>query len=107
MMPPPDPHDRHVLLLRSSPTPSGCHVFSLGLRDVELILAEHGVVVSCETVRRWCKKGAAALRLPTSAEALLRGGCLEPAAAYAGKTRPDYCLKAQDHEGRIYKSVSQ
>ena len=32
------------------------HVFSLSLRDVELILAERGVVVSYETVRRWCKK---------------------------------------------------
>jgi putative transposase len=34
-------------------------VFSLSLRDVELILAERGVVVSYETVRRWCKKFAA------------------------------------------------
>jgi putative transposase len=31
-------------------------VLSLSLRDVELILAERGVVVSYETVRRWCKK---------------------------------------------------
>ena len=30
------------------------HVFSLSLRDVELLLAERGVVVSYETVRRWC-----------------------------------------------------
>jgi hypothetical protein len=35
------------------------HDFSLSLRDVELILAERGVVVSYETVRRWCKKFAA------------------------------------------------
>src|ERR1700744_5567144 len=35
------------------------HVFSLSLRDVELILAERGVVVSYETVRRWCRKFAA------------------------------------------------
>jgi putative transposase len=35
------------------------HVFSLSLRDVELILAERGVAVSHETVRRWCKKFAA------------------------------------------------
>jgi putative transposase len=34
------------------------HVFSLSLRDVELILAERGVAVSYETVRRWCKKFA-------------------------------------------------
>jgi putative transposase len=32
------------------------HVFSLSLRDVELLLAERGVVVSHETVRRWCEK---------------------------------------------------
>jgi putative transposase len=32
------------------------HGFSLSLRDVELLLAERGVVVSYETVRRWCKK---------------------------------------------------
>ncbi len=30
------------------------HVLSLSLRDVELILAERGVVVSYETMRRWC-----------------------------------------------------
>ena len=32
------------------------HVFSLSLRDVELLLAERGVVVSYESVRRWCLK---------------------------------------------------
>jgi putative transposase len=32
------------------------HAFNLSLRDVELLLAECGVVVSYETVRRWCKK---------------------------------------------------
>src|ERR1700722_6718319 len=32
------------------------HVFSLSLRDVELLLAERGVVVSYETIRRRCKK---------------------------------------------------
>jgi putative transposase len=31
-------------------------VFSLSLPDVELLLAERGVVVSYETIRRWCKK---------------------------------------------------
>ena len=30
------------------------HLFSLSLRDVELILAERGVVVSHESIRRWC-----------------------------------------------------
>jgi putative transposase len=32
------------------------HVFSLSLRDVELILAERGVVVTHESIRRWCGK---------------------------------------------------
>src|SRR3712207_6905259 len=30
------------------------HLFGLSLRDVELILAERGVVVSHEGIRRWC-----------------------------------------------------
>ena len=60
MMPPPDPHYRHRF-----PAEMICHavwlyhVFSLSLRDVELLLAARGVVVSYETVRRWCKKFAA------------------------------------------------
>jgi len=33
-------------------------VFSLSLRDVELILAERGVVVSYESIRRWCRSYA-------------------------------------------------
>ena len=32
------------------------HVFSLSLRDVELILAERGITVSHETIRQWCLK---------------------------------------------------
>jgi len=53
----PDPHYRHRF-------PSEIishavwlyHVFSLSLRDVELLLAERGIIVSYETVRRWCEK---------------------------------------------------
>ncbi len=30
------------------------HLFSLSLRDIALILAERGVVVSYESLRRWC-----------------------------------------------------
>jgi putative transposase len=57
MKPPPDPHYRyrfpaevisHAVWLD--------HVFSLSLRDVELLLAELGIIVSHETVRRWCHK---------------------------------------------------
>ena len=32
------------------------HVFSLSLRDVELILAERGVVGTHESIRNWCQK---------------------------------------------------
>jgi putative transposase len=32
------------------------HRFSLSFRDIEDLLAERGVTVSYETVRRWCKK---------------------------------------------------
>ena len=41
-------------------------MFSLSLRDVELILAERGVVVSHESIRRWC------LRFGTEFAAKLR-----------------------------------
>jgi putative transposase len=34
-------------------------VFGLNLRDLELSLADRGIVVFDETVRRWCKKFAA------------------------------------------------
>jgi putative transposase len=60
MRPPPDPHNRHRFPAEIiSHTVWLHHVFSLSLRDVELILAERGIVVSYETVRRWCKKFAA------------------------------------------------
>jgi putative transposase len=32
------------------------HLFSLCLRDIELILAEHGVQVAHESIRQWCRK---------------------------------------------------
>ena len=32
------------------------HVFSLNLRDVELILAERGILVTHESIRHWCLK---------------------------------------------------
>jgi len=44
------------------------HVFSLGLRDIELILAERGITVTRESVRRW------ALRFGSNdGEAMRRG----------------------------------
>jgi putative transposase len=57
MKPPPDPRYRrrfpadiitHAVWLY--------HVFSLSLRDVEFLLAERGIIVSYEAIRRWCKK---------------------------------------------------
>ncbi len=57
MKPPPDPHYRHRFPAEIiSHAVWLYHVFSLSLRDVELLLAERGVVVSYETVRRWCRK---------------------------------------------------
>jgi putative transposase len=32
------------------------HVFNLSLRDIELILAERGITVAHESIRRWCLK---------------------------------------------------
>ena len=55
--PAPDPHYRHRFPAEIiSHSVWLYHVFSLSLRDVELLLAERGIVVSYETVRRWCKK---------------------------------------------------
>ena len=57
MRSPPDPHYRHRF--PAEIISHGVwlyHVFSLSLRDVELLLAERGIVVSDETVRRWCQK---------------------------------------------------
>jgi hypothetical protein len=59
MKPPPDPHYRHRFPAEIiSHAVWLYHVFSLSLRDVELILAQRGIVVSYETVRRWCKNSA-------------------------------------------------
>ncbi len=60
MTSPPDPHYRHRFPAEIiSHAVWLYHVFSLSLRDVELILAERGVAVSYETVRRRCQKFAA------------------------------------------------
>jgi putative transposase len=57
MKSPPDPHYRHRFPAEIiSHAVWLYHVFSLSLRDVELFLAERGIVASYETVRRWCKK---------------------------------------------------
>jgi putative transposase len=57
MKKPPDPHYRHRFPAELiSHAVWLYHVFSLSFRDVELILAERGVVVSYESIRRWCLK---------------------------------------------------
>jgi putative transposase len=57
MKPAPNPHYRHRFSAEIiSHAVWLYHVFSLSLRDVELLLAERGIVVSYETIRRWCKK---------------------------------------------------
>ena len=57
MKKPPDPHYRHRFPAELiSHAVWLYHVFSLSFRDVELILAERGVIVSYESIRRWCLK---------------------------------------------------
>jgi transposase-like protein len=52
MKPPPNPHYRHRFPADLiSHAVWLYHVFSLSLRDVELLLAERGIIVSYETVR--------------------------------------------------------
>jgi putative transposase len=53
----PDPHHRHRFPAELiSHAVWLYHVFSLSLRDVELLLAERGIMVSYESIRRWCLK---------------------------------------------------
>jgi putative transposase len=57
MKQPPDPNYRHRFPAAIiSHAVWLYHVFSLSLRDVELILAERGVLLTYETIRRWCRK---------------------------------------------------
>lgn len=57
MKPAPDPHYRHRFPAEIiSHAVWLYHAFSLRLRDVELLLAERGVVVSYESICQWCKK---------------------------------------------------
>jgi putative transposase len=57
MRPPPGPYYRHRFPAEIiSHAIWLYHVFSLSPRDVELLLAERGVVVSYESIRQWCKK---------------------------------------------------
>src|SRR6202042_1047887 len=59
MKPAPDQHYRHRFSAEIiSHAVWLYHVFSLSLRDVELLLAERGIAVSYETVRRWCTHSA-------------------------------------------------
>ena len=67
MMKPPDPHYRHRFPAELiSHAVWLYHVFSLSFRDVELILAERGILVTHESIRLWCLNS-----VPTSP-----GGCV-------------------------------
>jgi putative transposase len=62
MKPPSDLHYRHRFPAEIISLAVWLYlVFSLSPRDVELILAERGIVVSYETVGRWCQKFGASL----------------------------------------------
>src|SRR5690349_11208411 len=57
MKPAPDPHHRHRFPAEIiSRAVWLYHMFSLSLRDIEMILAERGVLLTYETIRRWCRK---------------------------------------------------
>jgi putative transposase len=57
MRKPPSPHYRHCFLAELiSHAIWLYHIFSLSIRDVELLLAERGWIVSYESVRQWCLK---------------------------------------------------
>jgi transposase-like protein len=46
-----------AFLVRSSVMPSGSiTALASGHRDVEELLFEYGIIVSCEAIRKWCRK---------------------------------------------------
>ena len=64
----PDPHYRHRFPAEIiSHAVWLYHTFCLSFRDVELMLAERGIEVSYETIRRWCRKVRPDLRQPAAA----------------------------------------
>src|ERR1700680_1041339 len=68
MKPPPDPRYRHRFPAEIIGHAVWLyHVFSLNPRDVELLLAERGVVVSYESIRQWCKKFGLTFASPRAA----------------------------------------
>src|ERR1700688_559975 len=72
MKPPPDPHYRHRFPAEIiSHAVWLYHVFSLSLRDVELLLAERGVVVSMKRFGDGARNSARAL--PNDCVAAVRG----------------------------------
>src|SRR3954452_13686855 len=57
MRKPPSPHYRHRFPAELiSHAVWLYHIFSLSFRDIELLLAERGLIVSYESVRQWCLK---------------------------------------------------
>jgi len=56
MKSPSDPRYRHRFPAEIIGHAVWLYYVSLSLRDVELLQAERGIIVSYEAVRRWCKK---------------------------------------------------
>ena len=82
--------------------------FTLSYRDVEDLLAERGLDVSCETVRRWVLKFGPAFAQRLRHRRPKPGGCWhldEMVARIAGETV--YLWRAVDHEGEVLDILVQ
>ena len=108
MKKPPDPHYRHRFPAELiSHAVWLYHVFSLSFRDVELILAERGVVVSYESIRRWCLKFGASFadklrrRRPRPGDKWYLD---EVFVRIRGELH--YLWRAVDHEGEVLEAVA-
>ena len=83
------------------------HVFSLSLRDVELLLAERGIVVSYETVRRWCKKFGESFRRPPAPPPAAAGGQVAPGRCVTNTSSEKEVWSCTRDEGRPFEVGSQ
>ena len=77
------------------------HLFGVSLRDVELILAERGVVVTHESVRQWCPSPTACA---ATAQRGARSCCTAPGSldnrlAYAARLKVSCCQAARMSAG--------
>jgi putative transposase len=86
-----------------------CHTFALSLRDVALVLAERGVDVSHETVRRWCAEfgGAFAERLRRCRRRPGATWHLDEVFARVAGGRRLYLWRAVDQRGAVLGTLVQ